>query len=334
LTLKREGPVTFETAPARRGPPLPAPPVTARVAAVESLTAPVFAPVDSRVATALVRLGDRVTKGQKLVELRSAELPVMQRELEAAQAAVRTKEEEVARLMQLVEARTGSQHDLMVAQGELERLRIDVRASAARVRSLGIRAEGEAAFFAIAPRNGTIIQLSASPGLLVGPARTDPLATVANLDEVLVVGDVASREVAGVHAGQRAEVRLGEGNDDVVEGTVEFVSDVVDPERQTVPVRVRVANTERKLRPNAFVELMFHAEDGASVIEVPSQAVVSDGARSVVFVERQKGHYEKVPVEIGRRTADMAEIRKGLEEGTPVVTSHALLLLNALDAEG
>lgn len=334
VVIHREGPVTFVTAPARRGPPLPAPPVTARVTAVESLTAPVFAPVESRVARALVQLGDRVTKGQKLVELRSGELPVLQKELEAAQAAARIKQDEVARLAELVEARTGSQHDLLVAQGELERLRIEVRAAAARVSSLGIRAEGEASFFAIAPRDGTVIQLAAAPGLLVGPERTDPLATVASLDEVLVVGDVASRDAGGVHAGQTAEVRLGEGSEGALLGTVEFVSDVVDPERQTVPVRVRVANQNHTLRPNAFVELVFRAQDGTSVVQVPSQAVVSDGAHSVVFVESKKGHYEKRNVELGRRTADVAEIRSGLAEGTPVVTSHALLLLNALDAEG
>ena len=34
LVVNRKGPITFETAPARRGPPLPAPPVTARVVAV------------------------------------------------------------------------------------------------------------------------------------------------------------------------------------------------------------------------------------------------------------------------------------------------------------
>jgi cobalt-zinc-cadmium efflux system membrane fusion protein len=334
VTIHRQGPVKFATAAAALGSPLPAPSVTARVLSVESLTSPVFAPLEGRVVMASVRLGDHVTQGQRLVEIRSSELPVLHSQLEAAQAAQNVKAAEVERLQQLVEARTGSQHDLMVAQGELEALRIASRTAAARVKSLEITTSGDASYFAIAARAGTVIQLEAPPGLVVGPERSVPLATVASIDEVVVVGDLPVRDATSITVGAPARVRVGDFGGHELTGTVELVSDVVDAERQTVPVRVRLQNPNHVLKPNAFVELIISPDTSQSLVLVPSQAVVTDGAQSVVFVEQSPGHFERREVQVGRRSAEQAEVRAGLSAGTKVVTSHALLLLNALDAEG
>jgi multidrug efflux pump subunit AcrA (membrane-fusion protein) len=105
---------------------------------------------------------------------------------------------------------------------------------------------------------------------------------------------------------------------------------VLDPERQTVPVRIRAKNEDGKLRPNTFVEATFLPKEGTQVVTVPTEAAISDGATSVVFVETEPGTYRRRVVQLGRQTRDKTEVIAGLNPGERVVVRGALLLLNAV----
>src|SRR5262245_32321616 len=100
VQLHREAPqfMHFETAPVVEGQPLLAAPVTARVAALETRTAPSLSPLEGRVERLVVGLGDRVKQGDRLLLVRSGELATMLRELRAALAAAQTKKALVERL--------------------------------------------------------------------------------------------------------------------------------------------------------------------------------------------------------------------------------------------
>ncbi|MDC0742238.1 efflux RND transporter periplasmic adaptor subunit [Polyangium mundeleinium] len=328
------GPMKFSTTEATAGDPLPLPPVTARVSTVESLTAPSFAPLAGRVVNLNVRLGDRVAEGDRLIEVRTSDLPTLQHERRAAELAIRTRKAVVERIEKLVEARAASQNELTVAQSELDEARLAAQMAAEKIRSLSIKTAGATSYWVLANRAGTVVQLDATPGKQVGPDGDKPIATVADLEDVLVLADVAQRDAPALTPGRTAEIRFPDGAAVGISGTIESVSDVVDPERQTVPVRVRVKNDRKLLRPNAFVSVFFMPPGEATVVGVPASAIVSDGARSVVFVETAAGTYQRRHVEVGRQSKERAEVLSGVRAGERVVSSGALLLLNALDVEG
>jgi RND family efflux transporter MFP subunit len=151
---------------------------------------------------------------------------------------------------------------------------------------------------------------------------------------VLVVGDVPQRDAVDLAVGASTKIYPAGPSSEPVVGLIEAISEVVDVERQTVPVRVRVDNAARKLRPNAYVDLVLGSANKHSIVLVPSGAVVRDGADAVVFVQRMPGHFERRPVRLGRQSRDHVEITSGLVAGEEVVTSSALLLLNAIDIQG
>jgi cobalt-zinc-cadmium efflux system membrane fusion protein len=326
-------PVRFGTAAATLDAPLPVPPLTARVATVQTLTAPSFAPLPGRVVDVRVRMGDRVEQGTKLALVRTAELPALQHDLHAAELSVRTKQAMVDRTRMLVESRAASQNELLMAQSELQQARLEAQAADAKLHSLSVEQSGDNAYWLLASRPGTVVQLDAEPGMQVGPDRSDPIATIADLDEVVVVGDLPQRDAAGVRSGLPATVRLPGSAGASVVGRIESVSEVVDPDRQTVPIRVRMPNRERLLRPNAYVELEIAPQADAPLVQVPANAVVSDGADAVVFVEEKPGTFRRRAVQLGRQTPERVEITSGLASGEHVVVDGALLLLNALDVE-
>ena len=86
------------------------------------------------------------------------------------------------------------------------------------------------------------------------------------------------------------------------------ISQVVDPQRHTVEVRIRAENADHALRPNAFVEVSLAPDPSRRRVRVPGEAVVSDGKRSVVFVTHDAGRLERVPVTVGRRRDGEVEL--------------------------
>ena len=324
-------PLHFPTAPAELGPPLPGPPIAARITTAPALTSPSFAPLAGRVVRAQVKLGDRVAPGDRLVLVQTTELPALKHAQASARMQVKTRAAIVERMRRLVESRVGSEHDLIVARSELAESELDVKTATARINSLAVAQEGDTAYWLLATRAGTVVQLDASQGAQVGPDRAEPLATIADLRELIIVGDVAQRDAALLRPGMTAEIRSPGDTHHSTRGVLESVSDVVDPSRQTVPIRVRADNTGL-LRPNAYVELVFVPPEAARV-RVPAAAVVSDGVDAVVFVEESPGLLRRRRVELGRRGKTIVEVRAGLEAGERVVVRGALLLLNAVDEE-
>src|SRR4029453_6727701 len=90
----------------------------------------------------------------------------------------------------------------------------------------------------------------------VTPEREKPLMRISDLDEVLVIADVQERDAWDIHVGQVVEIRSAQEGL-VRKGTAERVSEVVDPQKRTVEVRIRAQNQDRALRPNAYVDVLF-----------------------------------------------------------------------------
>jgi cobalt-zinc-cadmium efflux system membrane fusion protein len=314
--------------------PLPAP---GRVTVAESSATPIMAPLSGRIDEVKVQLGDVVKPGDRLVAIRSAVLPELGREIETARAALAVKKASVARLRDLVALRAVPEKDLLLAEEELHEGEIALSSAEGKRRSFHLGAiDQNGLYWLEAPRAGTVVERHALVGMEVGPDRVEPLVSIAQLDEVVVIADLLEGDVAAVKPGQKAAVSAAPGV--VLDGTVEYVAAVVDPQRRTVAVRVRVPNPRQELRPNAFAEVSFVDADRTQHVVVPSEAVVTDGQTSVVFVreERQPNRYRflRRQVRTGRSRGGRTELLDGLAPGETYVTHGALLLLNALDLEG
>ena len=320
---------------ARRAPALDPVPAPARVLVDETRAGPVFAPVAGRVEQVLVRLGQEVKPGDRLVAIRSSSLPELGREADSARASLAVKGALVERLRDLVALRAVAEKDLILAEQEKHEAELALKAAEGKRRSLHIKSlDSSGLFWLTAPRSGTVVERAALVGMEVGPDRPEPLLQIAELDEVIVVADVLGSDTADLHKGQSAQVSDANPGAQPVPGTIEYVADFVDPVRRTIAVRVRVANPTHRLRPNAFVQVTFTVEAG-KVILVPTEAVVTDDQKAIVFVGAHASDKEsrlvRREVRIGRAREGKTEILAGLAEGETFVSRGALLLLNALD---
>jgi cobalt-zinc-cadmium efflux system membrane fusion protein len=329
----------IELATATGSAPLPPVPAPARITVDEGRSEPIFAPLPGRVEVVKVQLGQEVKPGDRLLALRSSTLPELGREEESARAALAVKTALADRVRDLVQLRAVPEKDLMLAEQERREAELSLKAAEGKRRSLRIAARDDSGLYWVsATRRGTVVERRAVAGMEVGPDRSDPLLSVADLEEVIVVADLLERDAVGIAIGQKAsvtDVALGGGHP--AEGRVEYVAQMVDPVRRTVAVRVRVPNPQHLLRPNAFAQVTFGVDpaQATSRVVVPSDAVVTDDQKSVVFIRRAmpggKVRLERREVQPGRIRDGKTEVLSGLAEGESYVARGALLLLNALD---
>lgn len=305
-------------------------PVPGRVDLDEKRTSSIGAPLAGRVESVQVRLGTRVKGGDKLFSVRSAAYADLDRETEGARAMVAVKQRLLERAKELYELKAAAQKDMLAADAELREAELTLKAAEAKKRSLQVVSDGDNLFWVKAPRSGTVVDVDVYTGQEVTPDRDKPLLRLSDLDEVLVIADLPEGDVSDLTLGESVQIVL-QGGALTRKGTIEYISEVVDPRRRTVEVRVRAKNDDRVLRPNAFVEVVALPDGGAQTISVPDQAIVSQGKQSIVFLARAGGRLEPTPVVVGRRNGGHTEVRRGLEPGVKYVAHGALLLLNQVE---
>lgn len=322
----------LETAVAVSGPALDPLPAPGRVDIDERRSVSIWSPLAGRVESVAVRLGDPVARGARLFSVRSAALAELDRDVAQAQQAVAVKRRTAERARALVAMEAAPEKEAAAAEADLRDAELALRTAVSRKASVDVDPDGDNLFWVRSPRAGTVVEMALTASQQVGPDRDRPLLRVADLDEVLVLADVAEGDAADLRRGAPVRITTRGGLAERP-GVVERVSSVVDPRRRTVEVRVRADNRDRALRPNAFAEVAFQADPGGHGIRVPEEAVVSEGTRSFVFVAQGGGRLVRQEVALGRHRDGSVEIRRGLDPGARFVTRGALLLLNQLDLE-
>lgn len=332
VSLKDDAPQWryVELAVAKDAQSMAPPRAPARIAFDEQRTSAVGTPLAGRVEKVLVRIGDRLEKGARLFSVRSGAWADLEREVATARANLLVKKRLVERARDLVAVKALAEKDLVAAEAELHEAELGEQAGNAKLDSLRVSPEASNLFWVLAPRKGTVVELDVWANQEATPEREKPLLRISDLDQLLVLADVQEGDAADIPGGGEVEVHTQASNL-VRPGKVEHVSEVVDPSRRTVEVRVRVDNTDRALRPNGFAEIEFKTETKARRVRVPSEAVVTDGARSIVFVAQGPGRLERVQVKAGRQRDGEVELLEGLEPGSRYVAHGALLLLNQIE---
>lgn len=170
--------------------------------------------------------------------------------------------------------------------------------------------------------DGTIIELHMAKGDLVGG---EELAlTVANLDKVWAILNIYQRDLSKIKIDQRALVSVGfqEGEEN---GTISYVSPVVDEATRTANARVILNNSSGKWRPGMFVNAkVFVSEQKASVV-VEKSALQTLEDETVVFVKDGEV-FKPQQVKVGKENDETVEILSGLKQGQQYVSKGSFTL--------
>jgi multidrug efflux system membrane fusion protein len=110
-------------------------------------------------------------------------------------------------------------------------------------------------------------------------------------------------------------------------GWLSFIDNTVDQATGTIKLKGVFANTERRLWPGQFVDVVLTLAQQPHAIVVPSQAILNGQAGQFAFVIKPDRTVEARPVAIDRSTDGLAVVAKGLAPGEQVVTDGQLRLV-------
>ena len=310
-----------------------------RVALDPRRTHRVVLPAAGRIAGVMVSAGDTVRRGQALLAFDSPEAEAAMSECRQARAGVaqasaqlRLAGADLERLRDLLAHKAVASKEVLHAEEELAQARASLEQAEARHAQARRRVE----IFGLKPGDlgqevvvraaiaGKVLDVAVTPGEYRNDT-TETLMTIADMSSVLVVSDVAERDIRLVSPGEQVAVDLVAYPGESFTGRVTRIADTVDPRTRTVQVRASIANPGGRLRPEMYGRIR-HSHAPRTLPVVPVKALVQGTEGPSVFVEQAAGVFERRAVTPGETARGRTTILSGLRPGDRVVVDGAILL--------
>ncbi|MBO0858901.1 MAG: efflux RND transporter periplasmic adaptor subunit [Chloracidobacterium sp.] len=310
-------------------------------------------PVAGRVLQVLVKLGDSVAEGQPLLMLdspeanaavttyRQSESAVTQASasLSQASASLVKAQADYDRSSDLLEHGSIAKKEVINADSALKQSKAAVELAGAGVEQAKVaRAQALKALglLGITPGDAKPQVVVRSPlagkvleiGIVAGEYRNDttaPVLTIADLRRVWMTSDVPENSIRLVSAGEFVDITLDAYPDQTFGGRVSRVADTLDPKTRTIKVMIELDNARGLFKPEMFGRIR-HLEAMRETPAAPIGAIIQDGGKKIVYVERGKGKFEAREVVTGHRSGDLVAIVSGLQPGERVVVDGVMLL--------
>jgi cobalt-zinc-cadmium efflux system membrane fusion protein len=281
-----------------------------------------------------VELGDRVERGQVLLELESAEAGEAQERLREAQSGLARATRDFERAEELRRQGVNSEREFLLARQDLDAAGVRLETARVRLASLGLDEQDPPGRLLVrAPAAGTVLALHAVAGESAHPEES--LATVGDNRVLWVWCDLYERDIPvllgkGGATGREARVTVKAWPGESFPGRVEFVSPAMDEGSRTAKVRVAVENPGHRLLAGMFAQVEVFVPGGESVQALPAAAVCEDEGRSFVFVPHGDDYYVRRPVTPGRRWGDWVEVVDPADLATVVAEGVFLMKSDVL----
>jgi membrane fusion protein, heavy metal efflux system len=298
-----------------------------------------------------VRLGDRVSAGDPLVEYDNIELGLAIGEYLTAQA------EHQRSLTDLEVKKTILERGKeMLRVGAIARTAYDIQEAAykdAEAKTAGTRAASEKIEEQIhrfgwtdrnladlvarksmghtithsilkAPFSGIITAFHASIGEVVEPA--SELLAITDMSSLWILADVFEKDLSTIKTGKSVLVRVASYPGKTFPGKITYVADSIDPKTRTAKVRCIVENNSGLLKLEMFATIEIPVDHGSSALVVPDSSIQQIDGKPVVFVQKSETTFLKREVQTGIASGGFTEIRSGLTAGERVAGQGSFIV--------
>ena len=299
----------------------------------EDRTVRIFTPFAGRVSSILVQPGDNVRQGQTLAVIASPDFGLAQAETRRAQGDFALAQQNLARVRELHQHGVAAAKDLNAAEADFARAESESKRTEARLKMYGGGSEIDQTYALKSPLAGVVVEKNINPGQELRPdqmtSNGPALFVITNPASLWLLLDAAEKDLASLAVGGVVSVQVPAYPKGEFSAKVVSISDFLDPQTRTVKVRAVIDNSARKLKGEMFVNAEIKSTH-ASVIKVPSRAVIFQGGKFFVFVDEGDGRFVRREVVTGDTDEGYVTIESGLAAGQKVVAEGALLLQQIL----
>ncbi len=308
----------------------------------EEMAVPVFAPYEGRIIALFGSVGDDVKKGQTLFTIDSPDLLQAESTLIAAAGVLDLDTKNLQRLRDLYTTRAVSEHDVEQAASDQQTAEGNLRAARDAVRLFGktdadidrIIADRSAdpTLVVPSPITGRITARNAAPGLFVQPGNAPAPYTVADIDTMWMLANVAEDDSPAFRVGQQVQVQVDAFPGQVFDGKIDTIGASVDPNTRRVLVRSEIKDPRHQLRSGMFADFVISVAEPMHSPAIPIDGVLREGDGTMtIWVTADRRRFTRRSVKIGEERDGYRQILQGVQVGELVATEGALFLSNALD---
>ena len=246
-----------------------------------------------RIEKIYVEVGDRIKKGQLLVEMDRTNLV-------QAEVQLKNLETEYNRAVALNE--TGSiskqNYDAAVTQYEVAKSNVEFLRENTQM---------------LAPFDGVVTgkfyeDKELYTGAAAGGATKPSVIAIQRINPLKAYVNLSEQYYLSVKEGMRMELKSAIYPDRTFEGKVSIVYPTIDPASRTFTVEVKIPNNDEALRPGMYGTINFFIGETETLV-VPALAVLKlQGANDRYLFLNENGKAKRVSVTLGRRFDDKVEV--------------------------
>jgi membrane fusion protein, heavy metal efflux system len=245
----------------------------------------------------------------------------------------------LARLKELYTTRAVSQADLEQAVSDQQTAEGNLRAARDSVRIFGKTDEeidkivadrlADPTLVVPSPIDGRITQRNAAPGLFVQPGNAPAPYTVADINTMWMLANVAEDDSPVFRVGQQVQVKLNAFPGRVFDGRITTIGTTVDPNTRRVLIRSEIKDPQHQLRSGMFGNFAISIAAPIRSPAVPLAGVVREGdGTQTVWVTADRRRFTQRTVTIGQQRDGYRQILDGLQPGELVAGDGAVFLDN------
>ena len=184
------------------------------------------------------------------------------------------------------------------------------------------------------PISGTVVEKLVEEGKYIQTGM--PILKIADLSSVWLMLQMYPEDTSKLRIGQKAIVEIQSQVGINFEGSISFIDPMVDPQTQTVNVRVEIPNEAGLIKIGDFgkARILSNTKNLKPLVVVPREAVLVNGSNSVAYVETEPGRFEYRQVKIAETLGDKILIANGIQPGEQVVSSGTFMLDSTFNIQG
>ncbi len=281
-----------------------------------------------------VSLGDKVTKGEVLAVVRSADIAGNYADLSSSESDITIAKKELDNEQSLYQSGIASEKEYLEAKEDYQKaLSAKQKITSSINLNSGVQTSANGTYKLVSPISGYIVEKKINAGDFIRADAGDNLFTVSDLKDVWVWANVFEEDISKIAVGADAQVTTLAFPDKVYNGKVDNISQVLDPDNKAMKVRIKLSNSDLTLKPDMFAKVVVNAKQSNQALCIPFSSVLTEDGKNYIVCYYSKDSLKVKQVDLLQVSGAKAYINGDLNVGDKVVTKNQLLLYNALNAE-
>jgi membrane fusion protein, heavy metal efflux system len=289
----------------------------------EDLTTRITSPVAGRVIQITAKVGDKVKPNQPLATIDSPDFGQANADVMKAESDFKLKQQSFERNKMLYEGEVIAKKEFEASEADLKQAEAEYQRALGRIKNYGLSKQNN--FILSSKVAGIVTERQINPGSEVKPDNTAPLFIVSDPKKLWVNIEVPEKDLNKISLGQHLNIEASAYPHEAFKAKVVLIAKVLDPDTRRVVVRCDIDNADEKLKPQMYI-YATPLDGEESFPFVTNDAIITEGVKNFIFVERSPGVIEKRSIKIVHQGHVNSYISEGIQEGERVVTTGALLL--------